>query len=38
MKQKEINQDIVIKIFDNLEGRVHVAIQNGLQNLLKLII
>ena len=25
MKQKEINQDIVIKMFDNLKGRVHVA-------------
>ena len=35
MKQKEINQDIVIKMFDNLKGRVHVANQNGLQSLMK---
>ena len=27
IKQKEINQDIVIKMFDNLKGRVHVANQ-----------
>ena len=35
MKQKEINQDIVIKMFDNLKERVHVANQNGLQSLMK---
>ena len=35
MKQKEINQDIVIKMFDNVKGRVHVADQNGLQSLMK---
>ena len=35
MKQKEINQDIGIKMFDNLKGRVHMANQNGLQSLLK---
>ena len=35
IKQKEINQDIVIKMFDNLKGRVHMANQNGLQSLLK---
>ena len=37
MKQKdqEINQDILIKIFENLKGRVHVANQNGLQFLMK---
>ena len=35
MKQKEINQDIVIKMFDNLKGQVHVANQNGLQSLMK---
>ena len=35
MKEKEINQDIVIKMFDNLKGRVHVANQNGLQSLMK---
>ena len=28
MKQKEINQDIVIKMFDNLKGIVHVANQS----------
>ena len=30
MKQKESNQDIVIKMFDNLKRRVHVTNQNGL--------
>ena len=35
MKQKEINQDIVNKMFDNLKGLVHVANQNGLQSLMK---
>ena len=35
MKQKEIDQDIVIKMFDHLKGRVHTANQNGLQSLLK---
>ena len=35
MKQKEINQDIVIKMFDNLKGRIHVADQNRLQSLMK---
>ena len=35
IKQKEIDQDIVIKMFDNLKGRVHVAHQNGLQSLMK---
>ena len=35
MKQKEINQDIVIKMCDNLKGLVHMANQNGLQSLLK---
>ena len=35
MKQKEINQDIVIKRFDNVKGRIHVADQNGLQSLMK---
>ena len=36
MKQKEIDQDIVTKMFDHLKGQVHVANQNGLQSLLKL--
>ena len=35
IKQKEINQDNVIKMFDNLKGQVHVANQNGLQSLMK---
>ena len=35
MKRKEINQDIVIKMFDNLKGLAHVANQNGLQSLMK---
>ena len=33
MKQKEIDQDVVIKMFDHLKGRVQVAI--GLQSLQK---
>ena len=36
MKQKEIDQDIIIKMFDHLKGRVHAANQNGLQSLSKL--
>ena len=36
MKQKEINQDIVIRhTICNLKGRVHMANQNGLQSLMK---
>ena len=35
-KQKEIDQDIVIKMFDHLKGRVHMANQNGLQSLQKI--
>ena len=35
MKQKEIDQDIAIKMFVKLKGQVHVAIQNGLQSLRK---
>ena len=35
MMQKEIDQDIVIKMFDHLKGRVHMANQNGLQSLQK---
>ena len=31
MKQKEIDQDIVIKMFDHLKGRVHAGNQNGLK-------
>ena len=36
MKQNEIDQDIVIKMFDHLNGRVHMANQNGFQNLKKI--
>ena len=28
--QKEIDQDIVIKMFENLKGKVHRANENGL--------
>ena len=30
-----INHDIVIKMFENLKAKVHVANQNGLSSLLK---
>ena len=33
---KKIEQDIVIKMFDHLKGRVHMANQNGLQSLQKI--
>ena len=36
MKQKEIDHDIVIKMFDHLQGGVHMANQNGLQSLQKI--
>ena len=36
MKQKEINQDIVIKMFDHLKGPVHMANKKGLQSLQKI--
>ena len=35
-KEKQIDQDIVIKMFDHLKGRVHMANQNGIQGLLKI--
>ena len=35
-KQKEINQDIVIKMFKKLKGKVHMANENGLTSLLKI--
>ena len=34
-KQQEINHDIVIKMFENLKAKVHVANQNGLSSRLK---
>ena len=33
MKQKEINQDIVIKMFEKLKQKVHNANENGLNSL-----
>ena len=33
MKQNEIDQDIVIKMFDHLKGQVHMGNQNGLKSL-----
>ena len=36
IKQKEIDQDIVIKMFDNLKGKVHTANETGLNSLLKI--
>ena len=35
IKQKEINHDIVIKMFENLKRKVHLANENGLNSLLK---
>ena len=34
--EKEIDQDIVIKMFDNLKGKVHTANETGLNSLLKI--
>ena len=36
MKQKEIDQDIVIKMLDHLKGQVHMTNRNGLQSLQKI--
>ena len=41
IKQKEIDQDIVIKMFEiaqfeKLKGKVHAANENGLNSLLKI--
>ena len=36
IKQKEIDQDIVIKMFEKLKGKVHMANENGLTSLLKI--
>ena len=36
IKQKEIDQDVVIKMFDKLKEKVHNANQNGLSSLLKI--
>ena len=36
IKQKEIDQDIVIKMFDKLKQKVHDANQNGLSSLVKM--
>ena len=36
IKQKEIDQDTVIKMFEKLKGKVHLANRNGLNSLLKM--
>ena len=36
IKQKEIDQDIVIKMFEKLKGKVHAANENALNSLLKI--
>ena len=36
VKQKETDQDVVIKMFDKLKQKVHKANQNGLSSLLKI--
>ena len=36
IKQKEIDQDVVIKMFENLKTKVHKANENGLTSLLKI--
>ena len=36
MKQKEINQDTVIRMFENLKEKVHKANESGLNSLLKI--
>ena len=36
IKQKEINQGTVIKMFENLKEKVHMANENGLTSLLKI--
>ena len=33
IKQKEINKDIVIKMFEKLKQKVHNANENGLNSL-----
>ena len=34
-KQKEIDQNVVMKMFDRLKGKVHSANGNGLNSLIK---
>ena len=36
IKQKEIDQDIVIKMFEKLKRKVHIANQDGLTSLVKI--
>ena len=36
IKQKKIDQDIVIKMFEKLKGKVHAANENALNSLLKI--
>ena len=33
---KKIDQNVVIKMFEKLKGKVHVANENGLNSLLKI--
>ena len=34
-KQKELDHGIVIRMFDNLKGRIHIAKENGLSSLIE---
>ena len=34
--KKKIDQDIIIKMFDNLKGKVHTTNETGLNSLLKI--
>ena len=34
-RQKEIDHDTIIRMFDNLKGRIHIAKENGLSSLIK---
>ena len=36
IKDKEINQNFVIKIFENLKRKVHKANESGLNSLIKI--
>ena len=36
LKQKEIDQDIVINMFEKLKNKVHTANRDGLSSLLKI--
>ena len=36
VKQKEIDQNVKIKMFENLEEKVHKANESGLNSLIKI--